>query len=49
MMISGQQFEREFDVTNDKLLDMIVDVIKENKIDNLEMLSIAGNVVKHVE
>lgn len=49
MSISDKEFENEFDVKNDKLLDMIVDVIKFKEIDNLDMLSIAAKIVKHVE
>ena len=49
MSISDKRFENEFDVNNDKLFDMIVDVIKFKNIDNLQMLQIAAKVAKHVE
>ena len=49
MSISDKEFENEFDVKNDKLLDMIVDIIMYNTIKNLDMLSVAAKIVKHVE
>lgn len=49
MSISDKEFENEFDVKNDKLLDMIVDVIMYKTIKNLDMLSVAAKIVKHVE
>ena len=49
MAITDNQFENEFDVNNDKLLKIIIDIIKENEIDNINMLSIAAKVAKHVE
>lgn len=47
--ISDKQFEEEFDINNDKLLDMIVAVIQEKYITNSAMISIAEKVAKHVE
>ena len=49
MSISDKRFENEFNINNNKLFDMIVDVIKENYIDNHNMLKIAANVARHVE
>ena len=49
MTLSDDQFESEFDINNDKLVYMIVYVIKENYINNLDMLSIAAKVAKYVE
>ena len=49
MSISDKRFENEFDINNNKLFDMIVDVIKFKDIDNLDMLKIAAKVAKHVE
>lgn len=49
MSISDKQFEKEFDVKNDELLDMIVKLIKGCWIDNFDILSIAAKTAKHVE
>ena len=49
MAITDKQFENEFDVNSDKLLKIIIDIIKENDITSLDMLSIAAKVAKHVE
>lgn len=49
MLISDKQFETEFNVSNDKFLDMIVVIIKYGLINDLEMLSIAAKIAKYVE
>ena len=49
MSISDKRFENEFNINNNKLFDMIVDVIKFKEIDNLGMLKIAAKIAKHVE
>lgn len=49
MTVSDDQIEKEFDLNNDKWLDMLVSIIKNDPIENMNMLEIAGNVAKHVE
>ena len=49
MSIFDKRFENEFNINNNKLFDMIVDVIKFKDIDNLDMLKIAANVARHIE
>ena len=49
MSIFDKRFENEFNINNDELLDTIINIIKENYINNLDMLKIAANVARHVE
>ena len=49
MTLSDEEFENEFDVNNDKLLDMIIAIFNYNEIYNLDMLSIVAKIAKHVE
>lgn len=48
-MLSDEKFVAEFNISNDKQLDMIIKVLKGNWIGNIDMFSMAANVAKHVE
>lgn len=49
MTLSNAAFTKEFNVNKRNWFDMLIKIIKIEDIDNSEMLSIAGNVVKYVE
>ena len=49
MIFSNKQFENEFDINNNILLDIIVKVIKGERIKSQDMLQIAAKVAKYVE
>lgn len=49
MTLSDEQFETEFKINYDELLDILVEIINERHINSLDMLSVAANVANYVE
>ncbi len=48
-MLTDEKFDTYFGINNNNSFNMLVDVVRGNKINNLEMFSIAGKIAKYVE
>lgn len=48
-MLTDEKFDTYFGINNNNSFNMLVDVVRGSKINNLEMFSIAGKIAKYVE
>lgn len=47
--ISGKKFKEEFEVNNEKDIDMVVKYFKQSIITNLYEVKMRANIAKHIE